>query len=87
MICVKCGKEITETEETDGNIRQGLWPDEMLHWNCPDEQLICHVCGEPVEKSENVGTKAWPRHSNCFLNLKSEETEAEPSTWIVRRPR
>lgn len=85
MKCAKCNQEFTEQDKKDGNFRQGLWADEMIHRECPDEQLICHICGEPVEKSKNVGTKAWPRHEGCFLNLKPEETEAEPSSWIVRR--
>ena len=82
--CSICGQEITQEDKNNGNFRQDLYG-AIRHRECPNETLICAICGKPVEKSQNAGTKQWPRHPNCYLNLKPEtETEAEPSSWIVR---
>ena len=83
--CTNCNKPITEEDERNGNFREDMWND-IVHRECPNEELICAICGEPVEKSENAGTKQWPRHPDCHLNLKPEpEAEAQPSSWIVRK--
>lgn len=80
--CQKCNQEFTQEDKEAGNFRQYMG--DLYHRLCPDTYHKCHVCGEDISDGSEVKTALGHRHNGCVKRLKSEDTQPDPRSWIVR---
>lgn len=83
-VCAKCHKEITKEDERKGNYRQGLYPNEYVHRDCPTPK-ICHICNQEIT-GKAIHTPLGYIHKGCTWDgsRTAEPTEASPSSWVVK---
>ena len=70
VICTKCGKEITSTDEARGNYREDMIGDER---------------GLPKVAYKHIRCPGQAARSLPIIDWDTPLPEADPSTWIVKR--